>query len=518
MHIDMPETVYWDSQSVFIHQAPDEPEEWYHYWLCPPEDRKYSDDESGSLFFRERRRKTYSDVCHSKVVGTRNSEVLEYTTTGAWKVKENHYIGSNLTVESPGSESPGRQFAGCNILCNGEYALILTCKIVDEDHYVNRYISTNWKALRFNKKNWSRASAFYQETRLDFRVNTNTEQWRVRRNGDNFQFESLVQPFVQLIDLDRLRDRDLKYSREFGLYLLDVMGDLFKHWFAENRYFTGNITNLSSVHPTRVNSETTQFLFNEPYVIMDHVDDMLLGRGTEHYFRNVAIQNAYLDAIMNVPRMSDNHISTILEIIGFIKSLVIDKRVELPKSISDGWLAYRYQYSTTKMDVEEAISYVNRRIHLKDDSPIKCYGQHTLEYEGSTVQSRCEFLVQNKVLSTVKKIWLALTQYGLAPSFYVVWDMIPFSFIADWFLPIQSIVNAWDAQHRVEEFYEIKDINFSLSYDRVGTISVDKTHFYTRWLSETPIPLCGWYFMEGDEVSDKTFGYRILDAASLILG
>jgi hypothetical protein len=336
------------------------------------------------------------------------------------------------------------------------------------------------------------------------------------RNDFDFDVDAIfdmVKGFVSPESLSRRDGVAASRCKRLASYLCHLLWD----FISQNPTFNFRSVEYRKAQPELYTEPAPSFLLNEPDAIMNGIDDILLGNGNAAYFRNVMIQHAYLEAINNVPRMNDNNISNLLEIIGFIKSVVIDHKIELPKSISDGWLAYRYQYGTTKMDVEEAISYVKRRISLKGVRKIKCYGEYSYTYKDTPITCRCCFSVKNKLLSTVDRIWSQLSEYGLTPSFYVVWDMIPFSFIADWFLPIGDVMAAWDAERRVEMFYEISDVNFSLSYEK-QTPSGRLYTFYTRWWSGTPIPLQGYYFLEDDPVSDKTFGYRILDAASLIMG
>jgi hypothetical protein len=222
-----------------------------------------------------------------------------------------------------------------------------------------------------------------------------------------------------------------------------------------------------------------------------------------------------MDLVDSVPRMSDNNISNMLEIIGFIKALVIDREIEIPKSLTDLWLGYRYQYSTTKMDVKEAIAFVKRNKSLGDYSKLKCYGQSSIDYLGTTVTCRAVATVSPKTLDTVRKIWRSLYTYGLTPSFYVVWDMIPYSFIVDWFLPIGNILAVWDTEREFKEMYRIKDLQYSLTYtvpSRYGTIRC-----YSRWLAGAPPELQGHYFFD-NSASKKTVVKRILDATSILIG
>jgi hypothetical protein len=257
------------------------------------------------------------------------------------------------------------------------------------------------------------------------------------------------------------------------------------------------------------------FLLHEPGVILDHEDDLFFGRGTEKYFRTTLVQAAYANLVDNVPKLNDNSISNLLDITGFITNLVVHKKVELPKSLSDAWLSYRYQYSTTKMDAQEAIHFLNRRVNLDNIKEMTCYGDSSLDVKGTHVHCKCSAHVSERAVAEVKRVWRALVKYGLTPDFYVIWDMIPYSFVVDWFLPIGDMLARWDADRQFRQHYNIKDINFSLSYYREKDIYDVKC--YSRWYSDVPPALQGRYTFERD-ASSKTLVKRIIDGAALIIG
>jgi hypothetical protein len=118
-----------------------------------------------------------------------------------------------------------------------------------------------------------------------------------------------------------------------------------------------------------------------------------------------------------------------------------------------------------------------------------------------------------KELALLNKVWKSLYTFGLTPSFYVVWDMIPYSFIVDWLIPVGDIVASWDTEREFTSNYDIKSLIFSLSYDD-GSNAFYQNHYYTRWLSSTPPQLHGYYFFE-DDPSSATVGKRILDTIAL---
>jgi hypothetical protein len=227
-------------------------------------------------------------------------------------------------------------------------------------------------------------------------------------------------------------------------------------------------------------------------------------------------QGAYLDCLDHVPQMNENNISNILGIVSLIKSIVIDKRVEIPKSLSSAWLSYRYAYSTTKSDLEEAIDFQHRMVDSTFlDRGFDCYGSFSDTISDTAVTCRCHIRMKQKELDWLSKISTALYRYGLSPSFYVFWDMVPYSFIVDWFIPVGDILSGYDKTRMYDRTYDMEDIWFSFKYEwteKDGSYSA-----YTRFGSSALPEFQGYYTLDNKGTpSDKTIGFRILDAASLL--
>jgi hypothetical protein len=236
-----------------------------------------------------------------------------------------------------------------------------------------------------------------------------------------------------------------------------------------------------------------------------------------NYWLSYAKQHAFLDACESAPSLNDNSISNIFEITGFIYKLVVKHQIDIPKSLSEAWLAYRYSYGTTKLDAEEAIKFMSR--HLPDnvwEVGYKAYGYYKFSYEDTEVTARCTMRMKRKEVSQIRDIWLALEKYGLAPDFYVIWDMIPYSFIVDWFLPVGEVMDVVDASMQyTEENYDFGSIVYSLKYSFIADDGFNH-HVYSRWVEETPPALSGFYWLEQRTPSSKTLIKRILDGLALI--
>lgn len=268
------------------------------------------------------------------------------------------------------------------------------------------------------------------------------------------------------------------------------------------------------------NEVRASFKLSEPDIYGEGIDPLILGNDPEtgSYWRNWLIQQAYYDALSSAPKLSDNSISNAFEILSFMKGLVIDHRIDIPKNLQSAWLSYRYSYSTTKLDAEEAIDFIKRECGSSiQTSGIQCFGMASTDFRGSTITCRVGFRLKNAQLEAFDKAWRALYTYGLQPNFYVVWDMIPYSFIVDWFVPIGDMLSVLDTEaSMMRGQYDIKDVVFSLSYD--GDVRGYPVHYYTRWAAQ---PLSGFnefYWFDKPKSSKKTVAFRIMDTAALFIG
>ncbi|DAD51163.1 TPA_asm: maturation protein [ssRNA phage SRR7976323_4] len=69
---------------------------------------------------------------------------------------------------------------------------------------------------------------------------------------------------------------------------------------------------------------------------------------------------------------------------------------------------------------------------------------------------------------------LLLNQLGLINPAAIAWDLVPFSFVVDWFVPVAKFINSWTA----DAGYTLKNTSYSLHYD----VHVDYySSYYAKW-------------------------------------
>jgi hypothetical protein len=494
----------------------------FSHWFAKPEDMLEA--QSDTVVWLERRRKDFSDVCHAKLVAE-CSDLFGVKVLPAIVLDgvTRRLITSHIEC-SEYSTGGGRSSCTCHVGISSGQANILAEFVADYDRgrSLGR-VSFDYsysRCVRWLSRGRARVAYFKGTNGLTYDQSRDVVTSTTKR-GDI----DLIAALTEWARAFFKHDPDISES-----FLLPKAKELRNHiWPVISNYYRDNSghiflhaseTNgdnaISTSDATRFELGEDIFLLHEPDVIMRHFSDMMLGRGFEHYNRGVLTENSYLDALRSVPKLNDNSVSNILEITGFIKKLVVDHRVDVPESLSDAWLSYRYSYGTGKMDAEEAIHFVHRHMDLGDWTHLKTHGVYRKEIsEGITAVCRTVLDIKPKNLPTLQRVWRALYTYGLTPSFYMIWDMIPYSFVVDWFLPIGQVAAAWDAEREYKQQYDMENFIQSITYYRPTDYGSVKC--YTRWYASPPERFHGYYFLESS-ASGKTILKRVLDGVSLIVG
>lgn len=225
------------------------------------------------------------------------------------------------------------------------------------------------------------------------------------------------------------------------------------------------------------------------------------------------MQHAFLDAASSAGVICDNQIANMISLCSTIISLKNGK-VRLPQNWQDTWLSYRYSFTTSVADAEQALLYLKRHVFdLKDT-----YTSYGISFRDG-VTCRCTLkMSQRENVSAVQNLWREAYKMGLQPNPYVLWDMVPFSFVADWFTPIGDVAEAISKGSMCTTAYNnYSRIGYSLSYSAtIGPSPGIPIEYYTRW-AEKSVPKvegCYW-FDDGDKTtSTKTILKRAADSAA----
>lgn len=216
-------------------------------------------------------------------------------------------------------------------------------------------------------------------------------------------------------------------------------------------------------------------------------------------------QQAYTVAAASLPEVASNAIASSLEAVALLATLLRGKSSNakaVSKSLGDAWLAYRYAYTTTKLDVEEYVKYINRIKTLSTDlahQEVTARGVFT--HNGWTYRCTLVLRVQDLLPDKIRD---KLDGLGFKLSALNAWDMIPYSFIVDWFLPIADTLEAFEGH---KEAMKLEPVECWFSIESPG----GKHYLRTpgAWQSAVPV-------LRDHQVSDQTFWFRVADTISLL--
>lgn len=248
---------------------------------------------------------------------------------------------------------------------------------------------------------------------------------------------------------------------------------------------------------------TINFRRHEDIVYAEYLDLDILNP----WFRKGWV-TAYYAAADSLPGSSNNAIATVFEVASLFKSLFTLDFGAIPKTLGDifssSWLKYRYGYCTTKSDISEYISLNDRLLALSRADSIRCYGKYACSDGTFTYSFDVE--VEDIIPSNIKEV---CNLFGLKMSAYNAWDMIPYSFIVDWFIPVGDFLESLETR---SEIATLHTTNCWMSYH---SFYDDGTEVFLRVPGFTPLS-SDFPYVNYRRVSDKTICYRITDTIALL--
>lgn len=148
------------------------------------------------------------------------------------------------------------------------------------------------------------------------------------------------------------------------------------------------------------------------------------------------LASAFVDACDKLPSSTGiNNIANVADVISSFKSM--SKGLTKVGSAADAWLSYRYSYSTTKSDIIALSDFANRIAALPELIHSNGY------YKDGDWEYRVSINVTSPYLSSLVSFG---EKWGIALDAVNAWDLIPYSFIVDWFIPVSNLLERWQSQ------------------------------------------------------------------------
>lgn len=264
---------------------------------------------------------------------------------------------------------------------------------------------------------------------------------------------------------------------------------------------------------------------------------VLCQRYSRAYFRekmnelNMAVvwSDVEKDIISQFTPCDTNSLANIYEGLSAIKDLASNiyniskgklpkaKRKSVRQTIQDGWLGYRYTYCTTLSDYREYCDHLDEAIETFNG-----------QYRKSTHSSK-SFSLSNGVRMTAtmtvnatpripngfSEAWLQLSSFGLAPNLTNIWDVIPFSFMIDWFTSIGDTCSTIDAYCNLNQLQLKIDYVISSIHCTYHDMEYDLD---ISWYERTPSLSLPLLTVESTyDPSTKTWIKRAADATSIFV-
>lgn len=218
----------------------------------------------------------------------------------------------------------------------------------------------------------------------------------------------------------------------------------------------------------------------------------------------VHAQEAASKAVETFPEAQCNTLANILELASALSSLITGDfargGVKIG-SLSEAWLGYRYSYGTTAMDIREYVDITERLISLAGSSKFKLNGYAS----DGDYRYHCVLVLDTATVFPQDTVSVLRT-YGLKLSAYNAWDMIPYSFIIDWFTHIGDLISVFETRNKL--------IDLPVSESWTTMTSTDGStylRFPGHYWGYPPMFNFG-------KVGGRTLAYRVADAISLLFG
>lgn len=264
-----------------------------------------------------------------------------------------------------------------------------------------------------------------------------------------------------------------------------------------------------------------------------------IGKFFEKYFPDRTDVNAAKTRLLNdcisKLEVSDNNIANLREFISIIndarngrisnlyrdfQQLVKPSKTsgleKVGKFASNNWLRYRYAYKTTVSDLNQFIGaaekdYLRKITDQTLAHPLRAGGT----FDGEEWHLKCRLHESNRdpFMAMAERV----RRYGLLPDLHTLWDMIPFSFAVDWFLPVDDFLSSVD-HHWYSQGYEFDELLYSRKRQKDLEIAGIQLHLtdYSRWLDSEVAP---WSYTREDSGGCTQVAFnRTADGLSLIVG
>lgn len=133
------------------------------------------------------------------------------------------------------------------------------------------------------------------------------------------------------------------------------------------------------------------------------------------------------------------------------------RRLRKRDHVSDSWLELQFGWLPLYDDIHSALNVLSSSIpteRVRGSGQTVIFDQTTSWQEPTETGYSSKMGTKRVMLSgdirTVNPNLLLAKQLGVTNPAHVAWDLVPFSFVVDWFLPVSKFVQSWDSHYGIQ--------------------------------------------------------------------
>lgn len=219
----------------------------------------------------------------------------------------------------------------------------------------------------------------------------------------------------------------------------------------------------------------------------------------------IALSDASEDLASNLPQTPINLAEALLDLVsvGNISS-TFHVTSNVAHMLADSWLKWRYVYTTTKLDIRSMQGFLKRGLALFDHvhgADFKCQGS---SHYGDITCHCTTHIPLTDMKEQFRRASQSLHSYDL-------WDIVPWSFVVDWFIPIGSMLQDLEYQK------QLLKISHSTIWYTCEWYEDSNSENFMRFCTDQFVTSPCSIFAQGDP-SNKTIAMRCIDAMALLIG
>lgn len=252
-----------------------------------------------------------------------------------------------------------------------------------------------------------------------------------------------------------------------------------------------------------VKRKTSMPFENAPEQFFNYIDLLLLNDmvRTNYPVASVEYGTLAMEASQRVNASNINMLAFLSELRNIRQLIFKLRNLRNLKTWANNYLAVEYGWLPTISDIKEILGAFERlKPHLDRNGFTTYHAGHEDSRSEGNISFKLEQRIKLAISDEDDAFEVLLTGWemmGILPNLKTIWDLIPFSFVIDWFINVGETLEKFDAVERIARF-NIRYVTMSRKETtrKILTPSVESPYIgaielvqYHRWVSDQcPVP------------------------------